>query len=136
MDNFTKIRTKVNDLIRASGLDRRCPQGVMDMVLGTSLEKFAMLGILVNGLKSLIEDFSCTETKTAVFDRTTKLRQRFTRGSYMDYFEKSWNLLPAQLRRLIRKQPSYTHVKEVLKKDRKIAFSPVIYKTYKWKKYD
>ena len=44
--SFKRVRTRVNDLIRATGLRNTTPQDILDKCLGTNLVQFARQGVI------------------------------------------------------------------------------------------
>ena len=131
---FDKVRVKVNQLLRATGLERKTPQTDLNKVLGTSLEDFADQGIIVNGLKILTKNMD-TDVIGQVFDRTAKLRNTQKSKTYLQAFRNKWNKLDIKDRKKILDFKNFKQVKNYLKKMRKIPFDEKIYEKYKWKDY-
>ena len=134
---FNKIRVKVNDILRATGLRNTTPTSKLDQIFGTNLLKFAQYGILINGLKMVMND-------PLFFDRGYSTRKRFTAGTYMAKFVELWIDLPLRLRkkllsidkdsREVRVNPIKS-VKSILKKDRQLKYDTKIHTEYKWISY-
>ena len=126
--HFNRIRVKVNDLIRATGLRNTTPSDFLDKVFGTNLKEFAEHGIILNGLKSVSND-------PDFFDRTFGIRHRFPKNTYMSKFVKLWNDLPYGKRKIILECKNMNQVKRLLKKERQLEYDPAIHTKYKWISY-
>ena len=123
---FEKIKVKVNDLLRGTGLRRDTPQWLLDRTLGTTLSDFADQGIIISGLK-LYRD-----PADSFFDRTKKTRAQFPIGSFGAYFAKTWNNLPKKTRINILSEKSIYKIKKILKTERKLDFNARQHLKYKW----
>ena len=131
---FDKIRVKINQLLRATGLERKTPQRILNVVFGTSLEDFADQGIIVNGLKILTKNLNPSVIEE-VFDRTAKLRTTQVSKTYLQAFRTKWNKLHINDRKKILGFKNFKQVKNFLKNKRKISFDAKIFEKYKWKNY-
>ena len=131
---FDKIRVKINQLLRATGLERKTPQRELNKVLGTSLEDFADQGIIVNGLKILTKNMN-PSVIDEVFDRTAKLRTTQISKSYLQAFRHKWNKIEIKDRKRILNFKNFKQVKSFLKNKRKLPFDEKVYEKYKWKDY-
>ena len=125
---FERIRVKVNDLIRATGLRNTTPTAELDKVLGTNLKTFAEHGIIINGLKAVANDPN-------FFDRTFSIRHRFSDNTYMSKFKQLWIDLPYRKRKALLSCRNINQVKNRLKKDRKLVYDPEIHNKFKWISY-
>ena len=133
-DQFRKIEVKVNQLLRATGLERKTPVTELNKVLGTTLEEFASQGIIVNGLKILTNNLDPDQIEKE-FDRTASLRQSFVPNTYRQAFKRRWNKLDILDRKKILQFKNFSQVKNFLKNKRKIKFDAKIFEKYKWKDY-
>lgn len=129
--SFKRVRTRVNDLIRATGLRNTTPQEVLDKCLGTNLVQFARQGVICDGLK-LIEIM-----KINPFVRLNKINSTgffAVPGSFFRKFRLIWNNLTQEIRD---KLLSLKHKqrKELLKNERKLIYNSQIYDDYKWQDY-
>ena len=145
---FDRVRVKVNELIRATGLRRTTPCEVLDQVLGTNLHDFVIQGIIMNGLKSL--DHTITDEgivfhgvnlnddeDEGYFDRTDQIRARYAPGTYMGTFVQVWNDLDKKVRRDLLMKKNFEQIKNYLKNRRKIKDIKldVILSKYYWIDY-
>ena len=144
---FDRVRVKVNELLRATGLRRTTPCEVLDQVLGTNLYEFVKQGIIMNGLKSL--DYTVTDERILFhgknlrgdgdqeyFDRTDEIRARYAPGSYMGTFVEIWNDLDSKVRRDILSKKSFSAMKNYLKNRRKIGIKyDAVLSQYYWIDY-
>lgn len=123
---FDRVRVKVNELLRATGLRYTTPCAVLDLVLGTNLEEFATHGIIMHGLKTAASDSN-------YFDRSDKIRSRYAYGTYMTAFVTHWNELSPKVRRTLRKKSNFNQMKEFLKRRRRLDINhDAIFKKYFW----
>ena len=125
---FERIRVKVNDLIRATGLRNTTPTSYLDKVFGTNLKEFAEHGIIINGLKAVRHDLD-------YFDRTYGIRSRPPKNTYMAKFVELWNNLPYGKRKSILECKNMNQIKSLLKKERKLEYDPSIHEKFKWISY-
>ena len=122
---FHKIKVKVNDILRATGLRKDTPQEVLDKVLGTNLKEFVEHSIIINGLKMHWK-------KPDFFDRSQGIRSRFAYDSYSGAFVELWNLLSRRDRKKILKLPNIKAIKRFLRKKRRKKYNIKIHTDYKW----
>ena len=125
---FERIRVKVNDLLRATGLRNTTPSTELDKVFGTNLRTFAEHGIIMNGLKAVAHD-------PTFFDRTYSTRQRFPANTYLSKFVELWIDLPYRTRKKIFNCKNMNQVKSTLKSLRKLKYTPKIHEDFKWISY-
>ena len=126
---FRRIKVKVNDILRATGLSNKTPQLELDKVLGTSLENFATHSIILNGLKHIGGCFA------NILDRTNKIRLRYANGTYLNKFIHIWNELSSEMRKRIVSMESPNSTKRYLKTLRTLKYDKNIHEKFKWKSY-
>ena len=130
-DNLKRIQTKINDMIRATGLINTTPQLILDKCLGTSIADFCKQAVVCDALK-LLKFY-----KIVPFDRVNQIRSSGMfglHGTYMHKFRKIWNEFEPELRAELREK-TVNQVKEVLKSRRKLKYDPEIFIRYKWHDY-
>ena len=125
---FERIRVKVNDLLRATGLRNTTPTAELDKVFGTNLRTFAEHGIIMNGLKAVAHD-------PTFFDRTYSTRKYFPENTYLAKFRELWVDLPYRTRKKIFNCKNMDQVKNTLKNTRKLKYNTKIHTDYKWISY-
>merc|ERR1712055_1072177 len=116
-------------VIRAAGLSSMTPQTELDRCLGTSLENFAISGILINGLKILQID---ERPSDEIFDRSSKIRPHkfprfFIKKTFMREFFLCWNELDKKTRKSLQNAKSMKQRKTILKIKRKLKNDPEIH---------
>ena len=126
---FNRVLVKSNDVLRASGLNIKTPQTILDAVLGCNLETFVRDQIILTGLKILGDNFH------EKLDRSLKFRFLAAPTGYVQKFTLIWNDLPHKMRSEILKLATNSKIKIYLKNKRKISYVPSIHRTYKWTKY-
>ena len=129
VDDFNKVQTQINNVIRATGLSIKTPQPYMDMCLGTELKSFINHSILCNGLKIIGLDFDNN------LDRTLNFRHKFPVGGYMYQFVNLWKNLVFEDKFAITQLKTIYQIKNFLKSKRKLKYIPSIHITYKWMPY-
>ena len=127
---FNSIRTVVNTLIRATGLRHNTPQEILDKCFGTTLEDFALHGVIINGLKQI------KLQKLDVFGRLNKIRTTdgalAIKGTFMNFFASKWNQLGTDTKREILEFTDIKQIKNYLKQKRKLTYDNSIYENYYW----
>ena len=126
--NFERIRVKVNELLRATGLRRTTPCEVLDQVLGTNLKKFTLQCLIMDGIKTI--DMTLEEY---LDERTDLIRHRYAHNTFMTSFVEYFNLLDKETRQFLKSRKNYEQMKNHLKTKRKldIKFDEVFQK-YHW----
>ena len=128
-NEYNRVKPKIYDLLRATGLRKDTPRPILDQVLGQSVDSLCDHQIICTALKELDR---CDGLST-VFDRTAKLRKHFPNGTFFKAFQLLWHDFPAKTRKLILKKRSITGIKNWLKSERKLKPNlATIFKNYKW----
>ena len=126
---YDRVKPKIYDLLRATGLRKDTPRSILDQVLGQNIDTLCDHQIICTALKELNKNGDLS----TVFDRTAKLRKHFPNGTFFKSFQLIWHDFSAKTRKLILKKKNITGIKNWLKSERKLKPNLVeIFSSYKW----
>ena len=126
-----KIKVKVNDVFRATGLRKNTPVYILEKCMGVDILKFAEHAIILNGLKAIRFE---SDDHEDIFDRISKIRPKGifnVFGTLKNRFMRVWNDLEHD-KRTMYKTLEIDKIKDILKKERTLFYDDSIFKDYKW----
>ena len=136
--HFKSIKVVVNELLRATGLRRETPQWALDQVLGTTLEDFAIQGVVMNGIKRLDSDLPTHMPRQNSDSLRPNFHIRLNQANkcYVSNFERIWNeYCQDEQIEILAKIENLNSVKSHIKKNRILEYDPSIHNDYKWVKF-
>ena len=125
-----KIKVKVNDVFRATGLRKSTPVHVLEKCMGVDIITFAEHAVILNGLKAI--RFESLDQDC--FDRISKIRPKGifnVFGTMKNRFMRIWNDLEHS-KRTIYRNLEIDKLKDILKKERTLKYDESIFTEYKW----